>query len=390
MHLQQLFSFAGGWLGFAAAQSLSSTLASHSSFSVLYDVLLFHDMLSDVDAARDATYFAPNNDALKNLADFGINLTTTDPNIARAIIYYGLVNGIHSSDSIINAGDVQLVHSELRPPLFTNVTKGQAVKLTTRATKGRPSVVLETGLEILTKVEESDIAFANGLVHATSTNMVLPHNVSETSRLIHQTEFLRLMQESGTEIELNSLADMTLFIPHNEAISKFRPILDTLTQEQLAAAVTHHAIANEVIYGSTITGSNRTLETVGGGIVQIQRGGQGQIFVNNIEVLRSDLLLYGGVAHIIDGVLSSEPATSISCQSALDEVNITNKSTILRFTGQWITSNRNKLMMVLMLATLATLIIMPISAKLYRSRRKRWSLNEELSSSKYGACKTYD
>ena len=195
MRLQHFCALAGGLSRLTAAQSLGSTLATHNSFSILYDALDYLGLLDELNSARDATYFAPDNDALKYLADFGINLTTTDPTIARALIFYGLVDGIHSSNSVSKSGNVQLIHSELYPPLFTNVTEGQALKLATNKTESKPSIVLETGLQILTQVTESDIAFDYGLIHGTSTNMVLPHNVSETLRLGQLPEFLDLMAQ---------------------------------------------------------------------------------------------------------------------------------------------------------------------------------------------------
>ena len=303
MQLLDLLILASHLPHLIAAASLGSTIASHNSLSILHDVLHYHDLIDDLNEARNVTYFAPNNAALKYLADFGINLTTADPDIAKALIYYSLVDGAHSSKSIINNDHIQLVHSSLYPPLFTNVSDGQALKLTKNTTGSQPKVVLETGLQILTEVEESDIEFDHGFIHATGTNMVLPHNVSETCRLGQLKEFLRLVRSSGTELEINTLADMTVFIPHDAAVSRMNPLLEALNPTELAAVVRNHAVAGQVIYQDEVVDPVLEVETISGKVLQMRRGSEGQMFVNNVNIVRSDVLLYGGVAHIIDGIL---------------------------------------------------------------------------------------
>lgn len=298
-----LIAIGSGLLSHATAQSLGSAIASQDSFSYLYNALVHHDLLETLNAARNSTYFAPNNDALQYLADFGINLTTTDPAIAKAIVLYGLTDGVHSSQSIIQSSQVQLARSALFPPLFTNVTDGQALKIRTNGTGNGAGIVLETGLQILTKVVETDIPFDHGVMHGTSTNMVLPHNVSETAHLGHLDEFLHLLQGSGLEAEVNALADATVFIPHDKAISGLRPALDMMSKAQLAALIANHVVPNHVLYDSTLGGSRRTVKTLGGAEMTIERTERGQIVVNNVSVVRRDVLLYGGVGHIIDRIL---------------------------------------------------------------------------------------
>ncbi|KAF2172655.1 hypothetical protein M409DRAFT_49204 [Zasmidium cellare ATCC 36951] len=307
MRFQPLASCFFALLGEAAADSLRSVLSSRSSFSDLYNVLHFHDLLKDIDRIQNATYFAPNNDALKYLADFGINLTTADPSIARALLYYGLIDGQHSVESILQDDDIQLVQSALHPPLFTNVTDGQALKLRTKRNGEHSTVVLETGLQVLTKLVETDIRFDHGVLHGTSTNMVLPHNISETLNLGNLHEFLRLVKVTDLVPELESLADVTFLFPHDKAIQKLRPVLDILSPIQLAAFVRNHAIPNHVLYGKVIGSANKTLQTVAGGSATIRRYGKGQAYVNDIPIVREDILIYGGVAHIVDDVLFPDP-----------------------------------------------------------------------------------
>jgi uncharacterized surface protein with fasciclin (FAS1) repeats len=50
--------------------------------------------------------------------------------------------------------------------------------------------------------------------------------------------------------------------------------------------------------------SNTTLGTLGGGSVKISIDNDGTVFVNNARVTTPDVLVAGGVVHVIDGYLS--------------------------------------------------------------------------------------
>ncbi|USW47935.1 Putative FAS1 domain-containing protein [Septoria linicola] len=240
--------------------------------------------------------------ALLGLADFGINLTTADPNIARAIFRYSELHGLHASKSVRGSvHQAQAVHSTLQPPLFNNVTKGQAAKLRGSQEHG---IVLETGLGILTPVAEADIDFDNGIIHAIDSNMVLPHNISETARLSKDmTLFAELLSKSQSISTLETLSDATFFIPQDSAILALSPVLDMLTSAQLASIVKQHAVPNQVLYQNLIGETSTRLETLAGTSLQVRRGKRGEIYVDGAEVVRTDILLYGGVAHLIDQVL---------------------------------------------------------------------------------------
>jgi uncharacterized surface protein with fasciclin (FAS1) repeats len=294
------------WFPWGAAavgpHKLSSALATHASFSMLYDVLHQHDLLSVLDVARNKTYFAPNNDALNYLAKFGFNLTQ-NPDVARALVDYGLVEGIHSAESVAKYGDAQILRTSLLPPFFANVSQGQAVKLSANHSASPANIVLETGLQILTRVVLPDIKHDHGLIHGTSTNMVLPEGIVNTTRLNHFTGFLQLIEKSGTGDLLESLKDVTIFIPRNEAVSKVSPMMDLLTPCQLSAIIAYHAVPNAVLYSPSIGGGNHSFKTLGGSTIKIHHGRRDTLHVNDATVLRTDVLLMNGVAHIIEDVL---------------------------------------------------------------------------------------
>ncbi|KAF2211550.1 hypothetical protein CERZMDRAFT_68660 [Cercospora zeae-maydis SCOH1-5] len=339
-----------------AAKSLDQVLSQHDDFSLLRELLHQHNLVDELESAATATIFAMTNKALYSLADFGINLTTADPNIARAIFKYAQLGEIYTTESFEALHhEAKVVHTALQPPLFNNVTRGQAAKLRSNRTGDRTEILLETGLGVLTPVVEADIPYDHGIIHAIDANMVLPHNISETARLGGMTDFLNLLERSDSIPKLESLSDVTIFIPQDEALAKLQPILDMLTPEQLKFVVAQHVVPNRVLYQSLFDGVE-TMETLDGKTLHIRRGSRGQIFVNDAEVVRTDMLLYGGVAHLINGALLPEKDAA-SCTAGSFAVSSSQAWTVLA-------NHQLKLLAVLVLALLF------MSYRIRQSRRQ--------------------
>ena len=322
MHFPAL-AVAGCLLSRATAQSLDQVLAKRDSFSLLRDLLHQHGLVDELESTVNTTFFAMTNKAIHNLAGFGINLTTADPNIARAIFKYAQLDAIYTTDTVKALHhEAEVVKTALQPPLFNNVTRGQAAKLRSNRTGGENGILVESGLGVLTPVVEADIPYDHGVIHAIDANMVLPHNISETARLGGMTEFLNLLERSDSVSRLEGLSDATIFSPQDEALARLQPVLDMLASEQLKSVVAQHAVPNRVLYQSLFDGVE-TLETLDGSTLRIRRGKRGEIYVNGAEAVRTDLLLYGGVAHLIDAALFPEKG-EYYCHGSLC-ISITNE-----------------------------------------------------------------
>lgn len=287
----------------AASQALSKVLATESAFSSFHDVLQHHDLLKDLDSERNITCFIPNNDAIQYLSDFGINLTTADPAIAKALLAYGLIDGIHASERLTAFGKTRRFRSHLMPPLFTSITEGQSVNIRVQQKEDGVIIALETGLQILTEVVQRDISFDHGVLHGTKTNMVLPENISDTTRQNHMTGYFELMKKSGTEAQLNNIVGTTYFVPSNKAIAKYKPLLNMLTPEQLATVVLQHVTTDQVLYEDMVNHSGLLLKSLFNSTIQIDRDSRGELRVNGHGVRAEDMLLTNGVAYLIDDMI---------------------------------------------------------------------------------------
>ncbi|KAK1522190.1 MFP1 protein [Colletotrichum costaricense] len=309
-----LIALAAVLLGSASAKSLSQALISHGSLSMLHDLLKDLDLLERFQTAERSTFLAMTDDALVGLANWGLNMSTIDPALASAILEYHFLEGVFTSSDPSLKTDAQLAHSVLRPPILTNVTDGPAVKLS--IIDG--SLSAESGIQKVMPINESDITYDNGVLHTIDSNLVLPHNLSETTNLGNLHKFWDLVERSKTREILEAMKDVTVFLPDDKAVRQWSSALGSLTPEQLATIVANHAIPNRVLYHSAFSAEGNEYKTLSGMKVTVSRDSRGNIFVNEAKILKEDVLIFGGVAHILDGVLV--PSGHRACQSLLNEL----------------------------------------------------------------------
>ncbi|KAK7447917.1 hypothetical protein CaCOL14_007452 [Colletotrichum acutatum] len=303
-------------LGIASAKSLSQALISHGSLSMLHDLLKDLNLLERFQMAERSTFLAMTDDALVGLAKWGLNMSTIDSALARAILEYHFLEGVFTSSDPSLETDVQLAHSVLRPPILTNVTDGPMVKLS--VIDG--SLCAESGIQKVMRINEADIAHDNGVLHTIDSNLVLPHNLSETTNLGNLHKFWDLVERSNTREILEVMKDATVFLPDDDAVRQWSCALGSLTPKQLATVVASHAIPDRVLYHSAFSAEGNEYETLSGMKVIVSRDSRGNIFVNEAKVLKQDVLIFGGVAHILDGVLIPSGHRDSACQSLFNKI----------------------------------------------------------------------
>ena len=106
---------------------------------------------------------------------------------------------------------------------------------------------------------------------------------------------------SGIEISSSSespLTDVTVFIPMDQALEEIGSVLAAANQSTLQEVLKYHVIQNNIIFSPSI--SNTTAATVQGGDLTFSVTDDGSVFVNNAKVVLPNILLYEGVAHVID------------------------------------------------------------------------------------------
>ncbi|TEA13322.1 Citrinin biosynthesis cluster MFS transporter mrr1 [Colletotrichum sidae] len=280
---------------------------------MLHDLLLELELLGTFEAAENSTLLAMNDNAFEYLANWGMNLSSIDPELARGIMKYHFLEGSFTSTNPLLAIETQLVHSVLRPPILTNVTDGAVVKLT--AADNESPFRIECGIQKVLPVVEADIHYDSGVLHTIDENLVLPHNLSETTNLGNLDRFWRLVQKAQMSELLESLRDTTIMLPSNEAMEKYAVQLECLAPEDLRTTVNNHVITSRILYHTSFGASGPEVAAVSGLKLNLSRDSIGRLFVNNARVLKQDVLIYGGVSHVLDSVLLAKPASAFNVES---------------------------------------------------------------------------
>ncbi|KAH8730336.1 FAS1 domain-containing protein [Phaeosphaeriaceae sp. PMI808] len=281
----------------SASTTLKSLISSHPKLSILYGLLQQFDLIEKLNDLDNITVIAPTNQAYIDLANWGFNLSEAPAPMARAVLRYHVLEGDYASETINKYP--RIVHTYLKPPILTNVTQGATVKL--RKDNGG-KVITHSGLNVAGSVEEEDMQFNGGVLHTLNSSMVLPHNITLTAEFLGLTRFLTLLEKAGLVEEFETLKDITVFIPHNDALKNTFGLLSLLTQTELANVLRSHVIPNEVVYGETM-GEGGKYKSLSGRKLLIEQGRDKGIIVNGVKVIKEDICLYAGVAHVIDNVL---------------------------------------------------------------------------------------
>jgi uncharacterized surface protein with fasciclin (FAS1) repeats len=97
---------------------------------------------------------------------------------------------------------------------------------------------------------------------------------------------------------VDSLSDVTVFAPSNAAFQAIGSALPNLTMAEITSILTYHVVNGTVGYSSDLK-NGTSLMTLEGGNVTITIM-NGTVFVNDAKVVVPNVLVAGGVVHVID------------------------------------------------------------------------------------------
>lgn len=278
-----------------AAQDLGTVLNRYPSLSKFNHLLRQFNILDKLRSLSHITVLAPTNQAIQRLEDFGFDFNAVDPLVVQALFTYHVLNGAYSNGSLNNVP--QFVPTLLRPPMVTNVTGGAVVKAYTDG----DAAVFQSGLQMAARSTETDISFTGGLIHTIDSTLIFPHNISVTAAVAGLTSFLNALDAAAMVSTIETLADATVLIPTNEAFESIGCLDDFNSTEHLISTLRQHVIPSRVAYSPYLSTSSVT--TLQGTNLSITTSEDGSIFIEDARVVTPDLLIYGGVAHVIDKVL---------------------------------------------------------------------------------------
>ena len=147
--------------------------------------------------------------------------------------------------------------------------------------------------------------------------MTIPENVTATAIAADLSGLVEAITAANLGEAVDSFSEVTIFAPSNEAFEAISDTVADLSEEELGAILQYHVIDGAVGYSTTLE-DGATFETVQGESVTI-RIVDGDIFVNDAQVVIADVLVSSGVVHVIEGVLLPDNADATPAGVAGDD-----------------------------------------------------------------------
>ncbi|WP_070105127.1 fasciclin domain-containing protein [Anaerolinea thermophila] len=152
----------------------------------------------------------------------------------------------------------------------------------------------------------ADVLARNGIIHAIDTVILPPKDIVDTA--VENGSFNTLaaaLQAAGLVDTLKGKGPFTVFAPTDEAFAKLPAgtvdnLLKPENKDLLVKILTYHVIPGKVKAAEVVKASE--LKTVQGFPVQIRTEG-GKVFVDNAQVVLTDVRASNGIIHVIDTVI---------------------------------------------------------------------------------------
>jgi uncharacterized surface protein with fasciclin (FAS1) repeats len=338
----------------AQAPDLATAIKTQDNLSTLLGLLgQVSNTTAFLASQPNVTLFAPSDEAFASIVSeggiFSIEQAAIDPGLIEQILRYHLYKGVIKAEDI---GEIpQFVPGYLNYSGFvldgevsgSNVTGGQVVSV---SLDEEENAVVTAGIKATSKVikavsplltfailsnqeffdwhetKTQDIEFDNGIIHIIDKLLLIPLSISATLIAGNFTALAGAATSANLVEPLESLSDVTIFCPNNDAFQKLAgtPGANNITDEQLAEILQYHVVQGAVGYSTTLS-NDLKLPTLAGEELTITIDDEGGVFVNNARVINSDILIANGVLHVIDTVLN--PAEADAAPSTGEEPSAT-------------------------------------------------------------------
>ena len=138
-------------------------------------------------------------------------------------------------------------------------------------------------------------------MHIIDTVLTIPDTPSVSAIDSQLTALAGGLTKTNLVSAVNSLRDVTIFAPSNDAFKAIGGTAASLTTQQLSSILEYHVINGTVGYSSLLTTglANETFPTLGGENLQIIIE-DNKVFVNSAQVTIADIVVGNGVMHVID------------------------------------------------------------------------------------------
>jgi transforming growth factor-beta-induced protein len=260
------------------------------NFSTLLTAVEAAGLVETLQGDGPYTVFAPTDEAFAALPEGTLDGLLADTEALSQVLLYHVVQGEVMASDVVELESATTVQGED----ISITVDGDSVKV-------NEATVVST-----------DIVASNGVIHVID-QVILPPSMSESAEMGDIVEtaqsaggfttLLAAVEAAGLVETLKGEGPFTVFAPTDEAFEALDE--DTLNSlladpEALSQVLLYHVVPGQVTADQVV--ELESAETVEGGSVAI-RVEDGQVFINDAQVIATDVLTSNGVIHVIDQVI---------------------------------------------------------------------------------------
>ena len=268
----------------ASLPDIVDTAAEAGQFTTLLVAAEAAGLVDTLKGEGPFTVFAPTDDAFAALGDETIAALLADPETLANILLYHVVPG-----EVLAADVAELASAE--------------------TAAGFPVVIKATDDGVMVNnanVVASDIMASNGVIHVIDA-VILPPTTDIVDTAIADGRFTTLVaavEAAGLVDALKGEGPLTVFAPTDDAFDVLGT--DTINSlladpETLASILLYHVVDGAVFSGDVVKLESAT--TLNGADITIRVDEDGNVFINDAQVIIADIITTNGVIHVIDAVI---------------------------------------------------------------------------------------
>ena len=269
-----------------APKTIVDVAVANGSFTTLVAALQAAGLVETLQGAGPFTVFAPSDEAFAKLPAGTVEdlLKPENKDKLVQILTYHVVAG--------------------------KVMAADAAKLTSAETVAKLPIMIKADMGKVminnATVALADVEASNGVIHVIDTVLLPPSDIVDTA--IADGRFKTLVaavQAAGLVDTLKGEGPFTVFAPTDDAFAKLPAgTVDTLlkpeNKDQLAGILTYHVFAGRVMAADVV--KLTSADTVNGKPVTIKVE-DGKVYINDAQVIITDIMTSNGVIHVIDTVI---------------------------------------------------------------------------------------
>ena len=269
-----------------APKTIVDVAVNDDRFTTLVAALQAAGLVETLQGAGPFTVFAPTNDAFAKLPAGTVEDLLKPENkdkLVQILTYHVLAGKVMAADA-------------------AKLTSAETVAMLPITIKAEMNKVMINDATVVL----ADIVAANGVIHVIDTVLLPPSDIVDTAVADGRfTTLVAAVQAAGLVETLKGKGPFTVFAPTDDAFAKLPAgTLDTLllpeNKQQLADILTYHVVAGSVMAEDVV---KLTLaDTVNGAPVKVMVDG-GKVFINEAQVIITDIKTSNGIIHVIDSVI---------------------------------------------------------------------------------------